>query len=73
MCLIGRVGEAITSQPKAFPKTQSFAVHLTVHPWIALHGCVSIPAIRQTLTIRKMLRDVSRATTLEKIGNKPDE
>jgi hypothetical protein len=73
MRLIGRVAEAAMSRQKTFTKTQSFAALLIVRFWIALQGCISIPAIRQTLTIRKMLRVVSRATTLEKIGNKPDE
>jgi hypothetical protein len=70
---IGRAVEAATSRQKTFTKTQSFAAQLIIRFWIALHGCISIPAIRQTLTLRKMLRVISRATTLEKIGNKPDE
>ncbi len=73
MSLICRVAEAATSRQKTFTKTQSFAAQLIIRFWIALHGCISIPAIRQTMTIRKMLRVVSCATTLEKIGNKPDE
>jgi len=73
MILICRVAEAATSRQKTFTKTQSFAAQLIIRFWIALQGCISIPAIRQTLTIRKMQRVISCATTLEKIGNKPDE
>ena len=73
MRLIGRVAEAATSQQKTFTKTQSFAAQLIIRFWIALHGCISIPAIRQTLTIRKMRSVIARANFSEKIGNGPDE
>jgi hypothetical protein len=73
MRLIGRVGEAVTSQPKTFPKTQSFAVQLIVRHWIALRGCISFPAILQTLTVRMMLRAIVRANNHKKIGNGLDE
>ena len=63
---IGRVAEVTKPQPTTFPKTQSFAVQLIIHFWVALHGCISIPAIRQTLTDRKMLRMFLRARTLTK-------
>ena len=70
---IGRVAEVTKPQQTTFPKAQSFAVQLIIRFWIALHGCISIPAIRQTLTVRKMLRVIARANTPEKIGNRPDE
>ncbi len=70
---IGRVAEVTKPQPTTFPKAQSFAVQLIIHFWVARHGCINIPAIRQTLTDRKMLHVLARANTHEKIGNKPDE
>ena len=73
MRLLGREAEAAMSRQKMFTKTQSFAAQLIIRFWMALHGCISIPAIRQTLTIRKMLWAISRANSPEKIGNGPDE
>ena len=70
---IGRVAEVTKPQPTTFLKTQSFAVQLIIHFWVALHGCIDFPAIRQTLTVRKMLHVLARANTPETIGNKPDE
>jgi len=70
---ICRAAGVTKPQQTTIPKTQLFTVQLIIRFRIALQGCISIPPIRQTLTIRKMLRVVSRATTLEKIGNKPDE
>jgi hypothetical protein len=72
MPLMDRVAEATTSQPKTLPKTQSFAVQLTVHSWLTLHVCISFPAIRQTLAVRMMLRVIARELS-RKIGIRPDE
>jgi len=48
------------------PQNQSFAVQLINRYWIALLGCISFPAIRQTLAVRMMLCVVARANTYNK-------
>ena len=63
---IGRVAEVTKPQPTTFPKAQSFAVQLIIHFWVARHGCINFPAIRQTLTDRKMLHVLARANTPKK-------
>ena len=70
---ICRAAEVAKPQPTTFPKAQSFTVQLIICFWVALHGCISIPAIRQMLTVRNMLRVIARANSPEKIGNRPDE
>jgi len=69
---ICRAAGVTKPQPTPLLKAQSFAAQLIIRFWIALQGCISIPGIRQTLTIRKM-RALLRVTILEKIGNRPDE
>jgi hypothetical protein len=69
----GRVAEVTKPQPTPFPKAKSFAVQLITRFWIALHGSINIPAIRQTQTVGMMLWSISRANSHEKTGNGSDE
>ncbi len=57
---ICRVAGVTKPQPTPFLKTQSFAVQLIIFFRSLPHGCICVPASRQTLTIHKIRRVVSR-------------
>jgi hypothetical protein len=66
---IRRAAGVTTPQRTPFPKAKSFAAQLIIFFRVPLHGCISIPAIRQMLTDHNMLRGIARANSPEKIGN----
>jgi hypothetical protein len=62
---ICRAAGVTKPQQTTIPKTQLFTVQLIIRFRIALQGCISIPAIQQTLAGR-IMRALLRARTLPK-------